>query len=85
MKGLAVDPFLKLATAAAFALALAGCGLKGALDPPPGPTAAAQAGVAGQQTAATQTGVGGQPTAPPQEGEAAPATRKHFFLDFLLD
>ena len=85
MRGLAVGPFLKLAPAAALALALAGCGLKGSLDPPPGPTAAAQAGVAGQQTAATQVGVAGQPTSPPQEGEATPLTRKHFFLDFLLD
>ena len=84
MKGLAVGPFLKLATAAALALALAGCGLKGALDPPPGPTAAAQAGGAGQQAAATQAGLAGQPTAP-QGGETSPATRKHFFLDFLLD
>ena len=73
MNGLADGPLLKLATAAALALWLAACGLKGQLDPPPGPTAPPQAQVQGQ------------PAAPPQEGETPPPTRKRFFLDWLLD
>ena len=67
-------PFPTLAAIAAVSLALllAGCGLKGALDPPPAATPA-QADVAP-----------GNP--PPPEGDQKPQPmRKRIFLDWLLD
>ena len=69
-------PFPTLAAigGVALALLLAGCGLKGALDPPPSATAAPAQG-------ATAPG-----TPPPPEGETQPqAARKRIFLDWLLD
>jgi predicted small lipoprotein YifL len=71
-------PLARPATVAAVALALflAGCGLKGSLDPPPAATPA-QA----QLEAAP-----GTPPPPPPEGESQPqALRKRIFLDWLLD
>jgi len=61
--------------AVALALLVAGCGLKGSLDPPPGATPA-------QAQGAPAPGV-----APPPEGETPPPPppRKTFFLDFLLN
>jgi predicted small lipoprotein YifL len=58
--------------AVALALLLAGCGLKGALDPPPSATPAQVATTPGAE--------------PPPEGETKPqAARKRVFLDWLLD
>jgi len=57
----------------AAAMALTGCGLKGPLDLPPGPTPPPQAQV-------------DAPAAVPPEPEAPPPpTRKRIFLDWLLD
>ena len=71
----AAPPLRKLATLgiAALALALAGCGLKGSLDPPPAPAPPQQAQVEGQ------------PATPGAPNEAPPPARKSFFLDWLLD
>ncbi len=65
---------LPLAAIGAMALALlvAGCGLKGALDPPPSATPA-QADV-----------VPGSPPPPEDDTRPQPA-RKRIFLDWLLD
>jgi predicted small lipoprotein YifL len=68
------DRLLPPLAAVALALLLAGCGLKGALDPPPSATPA-------QQQVAIAPGA-----EPPPEGEAKPqAARKRIFLDWLLD
>ena len=67
-----VPPPLAAVGALVLALLLAGCGLKGALDPPPAATPA-QADVAP-----------GNP--PPPEGDQKPQpARKRIFLDWLLD
>ena len=66
-------PFLTFALLGGLALALAACGLKGSLDPPP---------------AATPAQLEGQPpgTPPPAAGETQPQSpRKRIFLDWLLD
>jgi predicted small lipoprotein YifL len=73
---------LRLAVVAAFvaALALAGCGRKGGLDPPPAAaTPAAPQGTA-PATAENDGGVDedGRPTAP--QGQ-----KKRLFLDWLID
>jgi len=68
-------PFLAFAVLGAMALALAACGLKGSLDPPPAATAA-PGQLEGQPTGTT----------PPAEGETPPQSpRKRIFLDWLLD
>jgi predicted small lipoprotein YifL len=62
------------------AFGLAGCGRKGALDPPP--SAAISAPAAGQTAQAQPAGQGvdrkGKPVAPK-------GAQKHFFLDWLID
>jgi predicted small lipoprotein YifL len=60
----------------AAALALAGCGRKGALDPPPS-AAIAKPGQPGQPD--THFNEEGQPVAPPAKG------KEPFFLDWLVD
>jgi len=70
-------PFLTFAVLGALTFALAACGLKGALDPPPAATPA-------------QVQLEGQPPGapPPAEGEAPAqpqSPRKRIFLDWLLD
>ncbi len=68
-------PLLRLATigALAAALALAGCGRKGALDPPPGATPDA-------------TTVNGQPVMGSDKNPRAPiGPKKHIPLDNLLN
>jgi predicted small lipoprotein YifL len=66
-------PFCRLATIGALTLALlvAGCGLRGPLDPPPAETP-------------PQAQIDGQPQPPPQGDQPQPA-RKRVFLDWLLD
>jgi predicted small lipoprotein YifL len=73
-------PFLRVAVFAALfgALAVAGCGRKGGLDPPPTSMA--------DQTAVAQSGPGGPQVAP--EGSApvaTPSQRRRTPLDWLLD
>ena len=77
MRNLAARLLVKLATLGVLALALllAGCGLKGALDPPPSDQPKAQA--AGQASGATGAGPEGEKPAPPPP--------RRFFLDFLLN
>jgi predicted small lipoprotein YifL len=94
------SPLARLALAAALvaALGLAGCGRKGALDPPPGaaaegpPPAQPVSGLAG----AMRPPVPGQTTAMPVENTevafdaqgnpiAGKSQRQRFFLDFLLE
>jgi predicted small lipoprotein YifL len=58
----------------ALGLALAGCGLKGALDPPPAPAPPPQAQLEGEPAA---------PGTPPEAPQPPP--RRSFFLDWLLD
>ena len=75
MNSSVVRPLLTFALLGGLAFALAACGLKGALDPPPAATPA-------------QAQLEGQPpgTPPPAEGEAQPQSpRKRIFLDWLLD
>jgi predicted small lipoprotein YifL len=63
----------------AAALALAGCGRKGALDPPPS-AALAQPGQPGQPGQPDQHfDEDGRPVAPPAKG------KQPFFLDWLVD
>ena len=68
-------PSFRLAPLGALALLflLAGCGLKGPLEPPP-------------SAAPPQAELNGQPAPPPPDGEVPPQpARKRIFLDWLLD
>jgi len=59
--------------ALALVFLLAGCALKGPLEPPPSATP-------------PQAQLDGQPAAPPPDGEIPPQPgRKRIFLDWLLD
>jgi predicted small lipoprotein YifL len=63
-------------TALALALALAGCGRKGALDPPPGGLTEAQP---------TAVGPDGRPVAAAPAPQPAPSGNKRLPIDWLLD
>ena len=75
-------PFVRLALlgALAAAFALAGCGRKGPLDPPPASLAGEKTAPAGNAATADNPGVGAnsQPTAPKD-------SNKRIFLDGLLN
>lgn len=79
------------AIAALAALALAGCGRKGALDPPPSATLSSNQPVAVPPSLGEQpTPFGGvapsepPPAPPPAAGAPVPAEKKTFILDPLL-
>jgi predicted small lipoprotein YifL len=60
--------------ALALVFLLAGCGIKGPLEPPPSETPPPRAQIVGQ------------PPAPPPDGEVPPQpARQRIFLDWLLD
>ena len=71
-------PLGMVAVVGALALALAGCGRKGALDPPPA-AAISQPGPGQQPQPDTHFDEEGRPVAPPA------TERKSFFLDWLLN
>lgn len=81
----------KLAIMMLTAVALAGCGRKGPLEPPPSasvqPQAAQRGDVAGPApgTAASQAGALFAPPGEDPAPAAAPGRKKPFILDFLLD
>lgn len=81
----------KLAIIVLTAVALAGCGRKGPLEPPPSasvqPQASQRAGAPGPApgSAASQAGALFAPPGEDPAPAAAPGQRKPFFLDFLLD
>jgi predicted small lipoprotein YifL len=60
------------------ALGLAGCGRKGALDPPPGAVAASSPPIEAQPSTGPQLGPDGQPLPPPPP-------RRSTIIDFLID
>jgi predicted small lipoprotein YifL len=75
-----IGPLARIATIGALvaALGLAGCGRKGALDPPPGAAVSDQTAVA-QPGAPPELGPDGQPVAPGQP------PRRRTPIDFLID
>ena len=81
----------KLAIIVLTAVALAGCGRKGPLEPPPSasvqPQASQRVGAPGPApgSAASQAGALFAPPGEDPAPAAAPGQRKPFFLDFLLD
>lgn len=81
----------KLAIIVLTAVALAGCGRKGPLEPPPSasiqPQASQRADGPGPVpgSAASQAGALFAPPGEDPAPVAAPGQRKPFFLDFLLD